>query len=64
MSDPTPEIRKILKGMVDAVTEHSGGDSNKALTALALAVHFFCRSTNYSHEYFCKQVMDLKERDE
>jgi hypothetical protein len=56
------EIRQMLKDIVSVITSASSPSPTKGLTALALAAHFLCESTGYSHDYYCNQVKGLKER--
>jgi len=56
--------RKMLKGIVDITTSGNDPDPNIAVTAVCMATHFLMQATNYSHESFCRQLMELKERDD
>lgn len=61
--DVSDKTRKALLGIVDAVSDASGGDAAIGASALCMAVHFFCLSTGWKHESFCTQLMGLKDRE-
>jgi hypothetical protein len=54
------EVRAVLKDIVDATSKTD--DHAIAISALSLAVHFFCEATGYEHESFIKNLNHLKER--
>lgn len=58
------QTRRMIKGIVDITTADDDPDPNVAVTAVCMAAHFLLQATNYSHESFCRQLMELKKRDQ
>lgn len=56
------QTREILAGIVDATAKT---DSQVvAVSALCLAIHFFCTASGYTHEDFIENIKQLKARSQ